>query len=111
MRPYRYLNYQKDDIEKIVRELLTTEVLQPIQSPYSSPVLLVTKADGSWHFCVDYRALNKATIKNIYPTLVVGELLDVLCGSMIFSIDLKSGYHQIRVKTEDIPKATFRPIQ
>jgi hypothetical protein len=78
-------------------------------SPWGAPVLLVKKKDGKSRLCVDYRQLNKVTVRNRYPLHWIDDLMDQLQGAAVFSkIDLKSGYHQIRVKEEDIQKTAFR---
>jgi len=81
VRPYRYPYYQKSKIKKLIKKLLAMGTIRPSQSPFSLHVLLVRKADGSWRMCVDYRVLNKETVKDKFPIPVVEEQLDELHGS------------------------------
>ncbi|MCO5564784.1 hypothetical protein L7F22_018452 [Adiantum nelumboides] len=107
--PYRVSAAQQEEIVTQVNELLQKGHIQPSSSPFCSPVLLVQKKDGSWRMCIDYRALNKITMKNKFPIPRIDDVLDRLQGASFFSkIDLKSGYHQIRVNPADMPKTAFR---
>ncbi|MCO5607614.1 hypothetical protein L7F22_061811 [Adiantum nelumboides] len=107
--PYRVSQAQQEEIMRQVNELVKKGMVRPGSSPFCSPVLLVHKKNGTYRMCVDYRALNKITIKNRFPVPRIEDLFDKLQGSTYYSrIDLKSGYHQIRIVNEDILKTAFR---
>ncbi|KAK2436721.1 hypothetical protein QL285_021693 [Trifolium repens] len=107
--PYRMAPAELVELKSQIEDLLEKGFIRPSVSPWGAPVLLVKKKDGRSRLCVDYRKLNKVTIKNRYPLPQIDDLMDQLKGASVFSkIDLKSGYHQIRVREEDVQKTAFR---
>ena len=108
-RMYKMSFTELDELKKHFAELVNAGYVEPSKSPYGAPVLFVRKKDGGMRMCIDYRALNKLTVKNSCPLPRIDELLDRLRGARISSkIDLRSGYHQIRVADGDVEKTAFR---
>ena len=108
-RPYRHKPELKTEIERQVNELLDSGVIQKSTSNFASPAILVKKKDGTWRLCIDYRGLNSMTVVSKYPVPVIDELLDELSGSVWFSkLDLRAGYHQIRLAPGEEEKTAFQ---
>jgi hypothetical protein len=107
--PYRMSTPELQELKMQLKELLDLGLIRPSVSPWGAPVIFIQKKDGSWRLCIDYRQLNKATIKNQYPLPRIDDLFDQMKGATVFSkIDLRSGYHQLRIKEDDIPKTAFK---
>ncbi|GKB98892.1 putative reverse transcriptase domain-containing protein [Tanacetum coccineum] len=107
--PYRLAPSEMKELMSQLQELLDKGFIRPSSSPWGAPILFVKKKDGSMRMCIDYRELNKVTVKNVYPLPRIDDLFDQLQGARWFSkIDLRSGYHQLKVQEEDIPKTAFR---
>ncbi|GJU26278.1 putative reverse transcriptase domain-containing protein [Tanacetum coccineum] len=107
--PYRLAPSEMKELSEQLQELSDKGYIRPSFSHWGAPVLFVKKKDGSFRMCIDYRELNKLTVKNRYPLPRIDDLFDQLQGSSIYSkIDLRSGYHQLRVREQDIPKTAFR---
>ncbi|GJU12145.1 putative reverse transcriptase domain-containing protein [Tanacetum coccineum] len=107
--PYRLAPSEMKELSEQLQELSDKGFIRPSSSPWGAPILFVKKKDGSFRMWIDYRELNKLTVKNRYPLPRIDDLFDQLEGSSIYSkIDLRSGYHQLRVREQDLPKTAFR---
>jgi hypothetical protein len=108
-RPYRMPANELVELKKQIAKLQAKGFIQPSSSPWGAPILFVEKKDGTQRMCVDYRSLNEVTIKNKYPLPRIEDLFDQMKGARVFSkIDLRSGYHQLKIRESDIPKTAFR---
>ena len=107
-RPYRMGVNELEELKKQLKELSDKGFIRPSASPWGAPVIFVDKKDGTQRMCVDYRSLNEVTIKNKYPLPRIDDLFDQLRGACVFSkIDLRSSYHQLKIRNTDIPKIAF----
>jgi hypothetical protein len=108
MRAYRVSGPELVELKKQIDELLEKGYIRPSTSPWAAPMLFVEKKYGTKRMCIDYRSLNEVTIKNKYPLPRIEDLFDQLRGASVFSkIDLRSDYHQLRIRPSDMPKTTF----
>ena len=106
---FRYSPREVAEIKAQVTALLAHGLIQPSSSPFGAPVIFVQKKDGSLRMVIDYRAINKLTVRNQYPLPRIDQLLDSLSGAKVFSsLDLMSAYHQIRLQESDVPKTAFK---
>jgi hypothetical protein len=107
-RPYRMVANQLAKLKEQLQELLDKGYIRPSASPWEAPIIFVLKNDGTRRMCMDYCSQNEVTIKNMYPLSRIDDLFDQLKGACIFSkINLRSGYHQLKIRASDIPKTTF----
>ena len=107
--PYRMAPLELRELKTQLQELLEQGFVRLSVSPWGAPVLFVRKKDGSLRLCIDYRMLNQVTVKNRYPLPLIDDLFDQLGGATVYSkIDLRSGYHQLRIRDDDVPKTAFR---
>ncbi|WRX28972.1 Reverse transcriptase domain - like 10 [Theobroma cacao] len=107
--PYRMAPAELKELKVQLQELVDKGFIRPSISPWRAPVLFMKKKDGTHRLCIDYRQLNRMTIKNKYPLLRIDDLFDQLQGATVFSkVDLTSGYHQLKIKEQDVPKTAFR---
>ncbi|KAJ9509840.1 hypothetical protein QJQ45_011559 [Haematococcus lacustris] len=106
---YRLSKPEHDELKQQIQDLLAKGMIEPSSSPYAAPVLFVQKKSGELRMCIDYRQLNKITLRDQYPLPRIDDLFDKLSGCKVFSsLDLQAGYHQIRITPEDVPKTAFR---
>ena len=109
MPPHRMAPIELQELTVQLQELLDKGFIRPSTSPWGAPVLLAKRKDKTFRLCIDYRQLNRVIIKNRYPLPRIDDLFDQLRGARVcFKIDLRTGYHQLRVREIDIPKTTFR---
>ena len=107
--PYRMSTPKLQKLKMQLKELLDLGLICPSVSPWGEPFIFIGKKDGSWRLCMEYHQLNKATVKNQYPLPRIDDLFDHMKGATMFSkIDLRSGYHQLQIKEDDIPKTAFK---
>ncbi|KAJ9515229.1 hypothetical protein QJQ45_002356 [Haematococcus lacustris] len=106
---YRLSKPEQEELKKQIKDYLAKGVIEPSSSPYAAPILFVQKKSGELRMCIDYRQLNKLTLRDQYPLPRIDDLFDRLSGCSVFSsLDLQAGYHQIRITPEDVPKTAFR---
>jgi hypothetical protein len=107
-RPYPMAQNEMAELKTQLQELLDKRYIRPSYSPWGCPTIFVLKKDQTQRLCIDYQPLNAVTVKNKYPLPCIDLLFDQLIGAQVFSkIDLRSGYHQIKIREEDIPKTAF----
>ncbi|KAJ9511943.1 hypothetical protein QJQ45_004469 [Haematococcus lacustris] len=106
---YRLSKPEQEELKKQIQDYLSKGMIEPSSSPYAAPILFVQKKSGELRMCIDYRQLNKLTLRDQYPLPRIDDLFDRLSGCSVFSsLDLQAGYHQIRITPEDVPKTAFR---
>ena len=109
MTPHRTTPVELQELRVQLQELLDRGFIRPSTSPWGTPILFTKKKDKTLRLCIDYRQLNRVTIKNRYPLSRIDDLFDQLRGARVYSkIDLRTGYHQLRVRETDIPKTAFK---
>lgn len=109
LRPYKHFYHIKNELEKLIKKMLEAGIIQPSTGEHSSSMVMEREKDGAWRMCVDYRALNNQTLEDKFLIPLIDDLLDELYGSNYFTkLDLKSGYYQVRMHSNDIHKTAFK---